>query len=93
MVGGTPITRGGCGARGRSQSYVDEHLMCQLPHGGQLTSAAIVGQDGGVWAQSSAFPAISKAEVDALKRMQTETAEELDALLPAILDRAFKGRL
>ena len=34
-----------------------------------------------------------QAEVDALKRMQTETAEELDALLPAILDRAFKGRL
>lgn len=34
-----------------------------------------------------------KAEVDALKRLQTETAAELDALLPAILDRAFKGDL
>ena len=32
-------------------------------------------------------------EVDALKRLQTETAAELDALLPAILDRAFKGEL
>lgn len=31
------------------------------------------------------------AELDALKRPQTETAAELDALLPAILDRAFKG--
>ena len=31
------------------------------------------------------------AEVDALKRLQAETAAELDALLPAILDRAFKG--
>ncbi len=34
-----------------------------------------------------------QAEVDALKRLQAETAEELDALLPAILDRAFKGEL
>jgi type I restriction enzyme S subunit len=33
------------------------------------------------------------AEVDALKRLQVETAAELDALLPAILDRAFKGEL
>jgi type I restriction enzyme, S subunit len=32
-----------------------------------------------------------QAEVDALKRLQTETAAELDALLPAILDHAFKG--
>jgi len=34
-----------------------------------------------------------QVEVDALKRLQTETAVELDALLPAILDRAFKGEL
>ena len=34
-----------------------------------------------------------QAEVDALKRLQTETAAELDALLPSILDRAFKGEL
>lgn len=32
-------------------------------------------------------------EVDSLKRKQVETAAELDALLPAILDRAFKGEL
>lgn len=32
-------------------------------------------------------------KVDALKRLQTETAAELDALLPSILDRAFKGEL
>lgn len=32
-------------------------------------------------------------ELDALKRHQSETAAELDALLPAILDRAFKGEL
>ena len=34
-----------------------------------------------------------QAEVDALKRLQSETPAELDALLPAILDRAFKGKL
>ena len=33
------------------------------------------------------------AEVDALKRLQAGTAAELAALLPALLDRAFKGDL
>lgn len=28
-----------------------------------------------------------------LKGLQAETAAELDALLPAVLDRAFKGEL
>lgn len=34
-----------------------------------------------------------QAEVDALKSLQAESAAEVDALLPAILDRAFKGEL
>jgi type I restriction enzyme S subunit len=34
-----------------------------------------------------------QTEVDALKRLQTGTAAELDAMLPAILDRAFQGDL
>lgn len=34
-----------------------------------------------------------QAQVDSLKQLQTETAAELDALLPALLDRAFKGEL
>ena len=34
-----------------------------------------------------------QAEVDALKRLQAETAAELAALLPGILDKAFKGKL
>jgi type I restriction enzyme S subunit len=34
-----------------------------------------------------------QAKVDAVKRLQAETSAELDALLPAILDRAFKGEL
>ena len=31
--------------------------------------------------------------VDALKRLQAETAAELDARLPSILDKAFKRKL
>jgi hypothetical protein len=31
--------------------------------------------------------------VDTLNRLQSETAAELDALLPSILDKAFKGEL
>jgi type I restriction enzyme S subunit len=34
-----------------------------------------------------------QAEVDALKRLQAETAASLDALLPAILDKAFRGKM
>jgi hypothetical protein len=34
-----------------------------------------------------------QAEVDALKHLHGETATELDAFLPAILDRAFKEEL
>jgi type I restriction enzyme, S subunit len=34
-----------------------------------------------------------QAEVDALKRLQAETAAKLDAMLPSILDRAFRGEL
>ncbi|QDZ20291.1 profilin [Chloropicon primus] len=40
------------------QSYVDDHLMVDLPSGGKLTAAAIYGQDGGCWAQSAGFPAL-----------------------------------
>jgi len=34
-----------------------------------------------------------KGNVDKLKRLQAETASEMDALLPSILDKAFKGEL
>ncbi len=34
-----------------------------------------------------------QSKVDALKQLQAETAAELDALLPAVLDRAFRGEL
>ncbi len=32
-------------------------------------------------------------KMNLLKRLQAETAAELDALLPAVLDKAFKGEL
>ena len=41
------------------QTYVDDHLMVDLPGGGKLAFAAIYGQDGGCWAQSAGFPAVS----------------------------------
>jgi type I restriction enzyme S subunit len=34
-----------------------------------------------------------QTKINALKRLQTETSAELDALLPAVLDKAFKGEL
>ena len=34
-----------------------------------------------------------QAKVDSLKRLQTETAAELNAMLPSILDKAFQGKL
>jgi type I restriction enzyme, S subunit len=34
-----------------------------------------------------------QAKVDALKALQGETQAELDALLPSVLDKAFKGEL
>ncbi|HEY4688162.1 MAG TPA: restriction endonuclease subunit S [Anaerolineae bacterium] len=34
-----------------------------------------------------------QAKVDALKALQAQTQAELDALLPSVLDRAFKGEL
>lgn len=39
------------------QTYVDEHLMCDI-EGNQLSSAAIIGHDGTVWAQSASFPQV-----------------------------------
>ena len=50
------------------QTYVDDHLLCDLPNGGQLSHAAIVGLDGGVWAQSASFPAVSASEVDKISK-------------------------
>ncbi len=55
---------------------------------------------GNLEAMNAKFQRRILAELDALqsrligmKRLQAETAAELDALLPAILDKAFKGEL
>ncbi|XP_057505487.1 profilin-2-like isoform X2 [Actinidia eriantha] len=46
------------------QTYVDEHLMCDVDGQGQhLTSAAIIGHDGSVWAQSASFPQFKSEEI------------------------------
>jgi type I restriction enzyme R subunit len=34
-----------------------------------------------------------QAKVDALRRLQTETSAELDAMMPSVLDKAFKGEM
>ena len=34
-----------------------------------------------------------QTNVDALKKLQAQTSVELDALMPSILDKAFKGEL
>jgi profilin len=48
------------------QEYVDDHLMVELPHGGSIAHAAIVGLDGGVWAQSPDFPQPQDKEIEAI---------------------------
>lgn len=41
------------------QTYVDEHLMCDIDGNGQhLAAAAIVGHDGSPWAKSASFPQV-----------------------------------
>jgi hypothetical protein len=39
------------------------YLQVDLPNGGKIKAAAIVGHDGGVWAQSTEFPAITPEQV------------------------------
>ena len=47
-------------------AYVNDHLLCQLATGHTLTSAAIIGLDGSVWASSSTFPEIKAEETAAI---------------------------
>ncbi|XBJ11741.1 hypothetical protein VPH35_016390 [Triticum aestivum] len=49
------------------QTYVDEHLMCDI-EGHHLASAAILGHDGTVWAQSADFPQFAPAEITAIMK-------------------------
>nr|Q9XG85.1 RecName: Full=Profilin-1; AltName: Full=Pollen allergen Par j 3.0101; AltName: Allergen=Par j 3.0101 [Parietaria judaica]CAB44256.1 profilin 1 [Parietaria judaica] len=45
------------------QAYVDDHLMCDVGDGNTPASAAIIGHDGSVWAQSANFPQLKPEEV------------------------------
>ncbi|KMZ59291.1 Profilin-6 [Zostera marina] len=44
------------------QAYVDDNMMMEL-EGNCLTSAAILGHDGSVWAQSESFPQFKDQEI------------------------------
>lgn len=50
------------------QAYIDDQLMQPLSGGGTLLHAAIVGHDGGVWAQNDTFPEITDEEVEAIMK-------------------------
>ncbi|KAI5071342.1 hypothetical protein GOP47_0013593 [Adiantum capillus-veneris] len=45
------------------QVYVDDHLLCPLAGGNTLTSAAIIGVEGTLWASSEKFPEILPEEI------------------------------
>nr|A4KA33.1 RecName: Full=Profilin-6; AltName: Full=Pollen allergen Phl p 12; AltName: Full=pollen profilin variant 3; AltName: Allergen=Phl p 12 [Phleum pratense]ABG81290.1 pollen profilin variant 3 [Phleum pratense] len=49
------------------QTYVDEHLMCEI-EGHHLASAAILGHDGTVWAQSADFPQFKPEEITGIMK-------------------------
>ena len=77
----------------------------QIDELGQTTAGNIGINGGDVKSFIVAIPPITEQrrivarldalqeQLDALKGLQARTAAELDALLPAILDRAFRGEL
>nr|6B6J_A Chain A, Profilin-1 [Artemisia vulgaris] len=61
---------------GSWQTYVDDHLMCDIEGTGQhLTSAAIFGTDGTVWAKSASFPEFKPNEIDAIIKEFNEAGQ------------------
>lgn len=53
-----------------AQAYVDQNLMCPVdPVLRTLSSAALLGHDGSVWAQSPTFPAVTSAEAAAIMQI------------------------
>lgn len=50
------------------QPYIDDHMMMELPSGNSLQSAAIIGHDGNVWAQSPQFPELLPNEFENIMR-------------------------
>lgn len=56
------------------QVYVDRYLLTDLPEGGRLSHAAIVGPDSGVWASDPTFPALSQTEAAKLATLLSTAA-------------------
>ena len=51
-------------------------------------------KDSGALLDDTLSPMMNRhMKVNALRELQSQTQEELDALLPSVLDRAFKGML
>ena len=46
-----------------------------------------------ILAKVNAFPLAAKRLGDDMRGLQSQSQEELDALLPSVLDKAFKGEL
>ncbi|KAL9224555.1 hypothetical protein vseg_000578 [Gypsophila vaccaria] len=61
------------------QTYVDEHLLCDIDGTGHhLAAAAILGLDGSVWAQSADFPQLKPEEIAGI----TKEFDEPNTLAP-----------
>lgn len=75
------------------QDYIDDQLMVELPGGKTLTSAAIIGQDGGVWAKSADFPEVSPEELDAITAgfSDTSSLEEKGIVLGGVKYFTIQG--
>ncbi|MQM18430.1 hypothetical protein Taro_051421 [Colocasia esculenta] len=57
------------------QTYVDEHLMCDVGDGHTLTASAIIGHDGSVWAQSETFPQLLPNDMTAFPKDELKPEE------------------
>ena len=80
--------------------YLRSHLEQVAPHSAQkninlkiLSSLPVPDIPMSEQRRVAAYLGGLQAKVDSLRRMQVETAAELDALLPSVLDKAFKGEL
>lgn len=56
------------------QAYVDDHLLYALPSGHCLTSAAIIGVEGSLWASSEKFPEIKPQEITDIVNAFTDSS-------------------
>ena len=87
----------------RQKSTTDQKPLTTAQQLGSLVKSArdIMRKDKGLNGDLDRLPMLTwvkfldnlQAKVDQLKTLQAQTAAELDALLPSILDRAFRGEL